>query len=71
MLVLLLFLYPDGATPAEAISEESQRAATQLCINSPDSSRSIELPVSGLTIKSIRAMIPDIAMAASFTTAEL
>lgn len=45
MLVLLLFLYPEGATPAEAISKESQRAATQLCINSLNSSRSIGLPV--------------------------
>jgi len=70
MLVLLLFLYPEGATPAEAISEEIQRAAIQLCINSPNSSRSIRLPVSGLTNKSIRGMVLDIAMAASFAAAE-
>jgi len=57
MLVLVLSLYPEGATPAEAISEESQRAATQLCINSPNSSRSIGLPVSGLATKSIRGMV--------------
>jgi hypothetical protein len=70
MLVLLLFLYPEGATPAEAISKESQRAATQLCINSLNSSRSIGLPVSGLTTKLIRGMVLDIAMAVTFATAE-
>jgi hypothetical protein len=70
MLALLLFLYPEGATPAEAISKEIQRAAIQLCINSPNSSRPIELPVSGLTNKSIRGMVLDIAMAASFAAAE-
>jgi len=68
--VLLLFLYLEGATPAEAISEEIQRATIQLCINSPNSSRSIRLPVSGLTNKSIRGMVLDIAMAASFAAAE-
>jgi len=70
MLVLLLFLYPEGATPAEAISEEIQLAAIQLCINSPNSSRSIGLPVSVLTNKSIRGMVLDTAMATSFATAE-
>jgi hypothetical protein len=70
MLALLLFLNPEGATPAEAISEGIQRAATQLCINSPNSSRSIGLPVSGLTNKSIRGMVLDIAMAESFASAD-